>query len=244
MGVNTALDRLALRARPPGSPVMEQSWENLLFLHWPVDEAMLRPLIPPELEIDLFDNSAWIGITPFNLTGLRVYPMPSLPWISSFDEVNVRTYVHYKGKPGLYFLSLDASRLIPALGARVFYQLPYFAAEIESRQLNSSYDFKMQRTLDPAVRFAARWRQGMRLRAPDTESLAVFLVERYCFYTSVAGNIYMTRAYHAPWILDEALIDSCESTLLSPHRLPEPAATPLSHFSKGVSVQIWPPVQV
>src|SRR2546430_17719024 len=105
MGANTVFDRLSMRARPPGAPVMEQNWENVLFLHWPIEEALIRPLVPPELEIDTFDGSGWIGITPFRLTDLRVYPMPVIPGISSFEELNVRTYVHYHGKPGIYFLS-------------------------------------------------------------------------------------------------------------------------------------------
>src|SRR5438477_9573339 len=118
MGADIALDRLAMRARPPGSPIMEQRWEELLFLHWPIEQSTIRSLVPSALEIDTFDQSAWIGITPFRLSGLRVHPMPAIPGTDSFNEVNVRTYVHYDGKPGIYFMSLDASALLPALAAR------------------------------------------------------------------------------------------------------------------------------
>ncbi|HTL17875.1 MAG TPA: DUF2071 domain-containing protein [Patescibacteria group bacterium] len=244
MGADISLDRLAMRARPPGSPMMEQNWNGILFLHWPMQEAAIRHLVPPALEIDTFDNSAWIGVTPFDLSGLRLYPMPPIPGISSFEEINVRTYVYHQGIPGIYFFSLDASKLLPALAARVFYQLPYYAAHIEFSKSNGEYQFKARRSLSPSIGFSAKWRRGMRLRAPDTESLAFFLVERYCFFTETAGSLSMTRAYHAPWILEEAVMQSCESTLLGALGLPEPSGEPLTHFSEGVNVQIWPPVPV
>ena len=238
-----ALDRLGMRAKPPGSPIMEQNWDNILFLHWPVESAAIRPLSPAQLEIDTFDNTAWIGITPFELTGLRLHPMPPIPGISSFSEVNVRTYVHYKGKPGLYFLSLDASNLLPALAARVFYQLPYFAADIDfTCDELSNYRFSSRRRLTPSTRFTARWKPGMRLRAPDTESLAFFLVERYCFFTQVGSSVSMTRAYHSPWILEEAHLESLESTMLAAFQLTDQTDAPLAHFSHGVNVQLWLPV--
>jgi uncharacterized protein len=79
MAVKAALERLGMRVKPAGSPLMDQNWDKVLFLHWPIDPALIRPLISSELEIDTFDNAAWIGITPFELTGLRVYPMPAIP---------------------------------------------------------------------------------------------------------------------------------------------------------------------
>src|SRR5437764_11600687 len=120
---STAVDRLAMRARPEGTPVMEQAWEDLLFLHWPIDEALIRPLIPASLEIDTFEGKAWIGITPFRLTGFRLMSLPPIPGFSAFNEINVRTYVHHDGKPGIWFFSLDASKILPAVGARVLFGL-------------------------------------------------------------------------------------------------------------------------
>jgi len=237
-----AIDRLAMRARPAGTPVMEQNWENTLFLHWPVNEGLLRPLIPPQLEIDTFNGQAWIGITPFRVSGLRVASLPPIPGLDGFNELNVRTYVHYHGIPGIWFLSLDASKLVPAITARLFYQLPYFSAAIEFARVAGEFLFDCERTLSPPARFRARWRRGARLRDPDTESLAFFLVERYCFFTQVAGGVNLTRAYLHPWILEEAVLAACESTLLSGLGLPEPASEPLVYFSAGVNVQIWPPV--
>jgi uncharacterized protein YqjF (DUF2071 family) len=99
MKTGVAVDRLAMRAKPDGTPVMEQVWEDLLFLHWPIPEEVIRPLVPPSLEIDTFEGKAWIGITPFRLTGLRLLSLPPIPGFSAFNEINVRPYVLHSGKP-------------------------------------------------------------------------------------------------------------------------------------------------
>jgi uncharacterized protein len=244
MGVDVGLNRLAMRSRPDGSAVMEQRWEKILFLHWPVPEVVIRSLVPAPLEIDTFDHSGWMGITPFRLTRLRIPPMPVIPGFDAFNELNVRTYVHYQGMPGIYFLSLDASKLIPAVAARIFYQLPYFSAEIDYSDLEGAYTFRMKRDLDPDAGFRANWRRGVRLRAPDTESLAFFLIERYGFFAVTGNTVSLTRAYHSPWILEEAMVENCESTLHKGLGMPELTTTPLTHFSDGVDVQLWPPTLV
>lgn len=234
-----------MRGRPDGEPVMEQVWEDLLFLHWPIDAALIRPLIPPALEIDTFEDKAWLGITPFRLTGLRLMSLPPIPGFSEFNELNVRTYVHHEGKPGIWFFSLDASKMLPAIGARLFFGLPYFSAEINFARGAGAYRFDMRRNLVSNAQFHARWITGVRLRAPDTDSLAFFLVERYALFAQAGETLSMTRVYHHPWILDEVTEVSCESTLVSASGLPEPVSESLAHFSSSpVTVQVWPPVRV
>lgn len=234
-----------MRARPKGEPLMEQVWEDLLFLHWPIEESLIRPLIPEELEIDTFEGKAWIGITPFRLTGLRLISLPPIPGFSEFHEINVRTYVHHAGKPGIWFFSLDASKVLPVIGARVFFGLPYFSSGIDFLREDRGFAFDMRRNVLSEPHFRAAWTQGQRLRAPDTESLAFFLVERYALFTASAGGLMMTRVYHHPWILDEVTSLSCESTLIKAAGLPEPAGEPLAHFSNSaLTVQVWAPEQV
>jgi uncharacterized protein YqjF (DUF2071 family) len=179
METEVALDRLAARGKPPGNPIMHQRWNNLLFLHWPIEPALLRPLIPEPLQIDTFEGQAWIGITPFALSHLHLTNLPPLPGLSAFDELNVRTYVHYRDYPGIWFFSLDASKAIPATAARFFFMLPYFKAQIAFGQINGKHQFALHRAGPPEASFEATWRVGMRLRDPDVDSLAFFLAERY-----------------------------------------------------------------
>ena len=243
MVTKVELDRLAMRARPEGKPVMEQNWKQILFLHWPVDPALIQARIPPQLEVDTFEDKGWIGITPFRVSGLHLMSLPPMPGLDSFNEINVRTYVHHKGKPGIWFFSLDASKLIPVIAARLFYGVPYFSAEIDASQAGTSFGVEMTRLTNREVRFKARWNKGTRLRDPDAESLAFFLLERYCFFAEMGNSIMITRVYHHPWILDEALVESWESRLINSLGLPEPNREPLAHFSDGVSTQIWEPLR-
>jgi hypothetical protein len=224
---------------------MEQVWEDLLFLHWPIEEELMRPLIPRGLDIDTFEDKAWIGITPFRLTGLRLMSLPSIPGFNEFNEINVRTYVLHNGKPGIWFFSLDASKVIPAIGARVFFGLPYYSAEIKLLKAEREFRFEMRRNLSSEAHFRAQWTQGVRLRAPDTDSLGFFLVERYALFTSAVGRLNMTRLYHHPWILDEVTKVSYESRLITALGLPEPKSEPLAHFSSSpLTVQVWAPERI
>ena len=241
MNTIPAVDRLAMRTRPPGSSVMHQNWENLLFLHWPIEPASIRPLLPEELVIDTFDGKAWLGITPFALTGLRLLSLPAVPGLDSFLELNVRTYVLHRGVPGVWFFSLDASKVIPAMAARVLFSLPYFKANMDFAQNDGEFRFASKRSLSPAAAFTATWRSGLRMQAPDLESLAFFLVERYCLFAVRGRTLNTTRIYHHPWILEEALVTSYASSMVSALGLPEPDEPPLAHFSRFLNVEIWPP---
>src|SRR5215218_8745424 len=127
----TLEDRVNARQRPDGSPVMNQSWDKMLFMHWKVPVEILRPLIPEPVQIDTFEGDAWIALAPFTLWNVRPVYVPPIPLLSSFHETNVRTYVHLDGVPGVWFFSLDANSAMTVWGARLFYYLPYFYSQIE-----------------------------------------------------------------------------------------------------------------
>src|SRR5918998_4800797 len=97
------IDRLSIRERPDGLYIMRQTWGKLLFMHWRLPAETLRAHVPAELEIDTFDGEAWIAVTPFTIWGMRLSFLPPVPGLSEMHELNVRTYVHYKGVPGVLF---------------------------------------------------------------------------------------------------------------------------------------------
>src|SRR5215207_9571838 len=145
--------RRALRERDhrpwplPERPwLMGQTWNDLLFAHWRVDRAALEALIPSPLVLDLYEGDAWLGVTPFCLSGARARGTPPLPWLSRFPELNVRTYVEYGGRPGIYFFSLDAARAAAVVAARRGYRLPYFHAEMTVDQEESAVSYESTRT--------------------------------------------------------------------------------------------------
>src|ERR671920_2567916 len=105
-------------------------WQDLLFMHWPLREDTLRPLIPPGLTLDTFDGSAWLGVVPFRMSGVRPRSLPRVPWLSAFPEINVRTYVTAEGKPGVWFFSLEATSRVAVRVARWAFHLNYLDAQI------------------------------------------------------------------------------------------------------------------
>ena len=120
----------------PTAPwIMVQKWHDLLFAHWTVPIDNLRPLVPRELDLDLRDGKAYVAVAPFWMSCIRGRAMPPLPGLHTFPELNVRTYVKYQGIPGVYFFSLDAASRIAVKGARAFYGLPYFFADMSIQKI-------------------------------------------------------------------------------------------------------------
>ncbi|HKR00571.1 MAG TPA: DUF2071 domain-containing protein [Pyrinomonadaceae bacterium] len=240
----TDLDRLAVRERPEGQPIMHQDWGKLLFMHWRMDEAKLRPLIPERLTIDTFDGSAWVGVTPFTMWDIRALPpfLPPVPGLSSMHELNVRTYVHLDGVPGVWFFSLDANSSVAVLAARTVFHLPYFNAEMELEQEGQRIVYSSKRTERDAApaKFDATWEIGETLAYSHPGSLEFFLTERYLLYAAHKQKLYSARIFHEPWPLRKATLSSLDSTMIESHGLPAPKDEPLLHYAEEISVDIWP----
>jgi uncharacterized protein len=233
-------DRIAARKRPEGQPLMHQSWGKLLFIHWRVDAEQLRPLLPEKLEIDTFDGSAWIAVVPFTMWDTRALFLPPVPGFNAMHELNVRTYVHFDGEPGVWFFSLDCNSAAAVFGARKFYFLPYYNADIELRQEQQTIDYTLARTEDPPAEFGAVWTIGERLPTSEPGSLEFFLTERYCLYSERHGTLYRARIHHDPWPLQKAQISRLNSTMIESLGLATPAGDPLLYYAEEINVDIWP----
>jgi uncharacterized protein YqjF (DUF2071 family) len=238
----TELERLATRKRPDGQPLMHQEWGKLLFMHWRMEEKDLRPLIPSELEIDTFDGSAWIGVIPFTMWDIRALPpfLPPMPGLSSMHELNVRTYVHYDRVPGVWFFSLDCNSTAAVIGARSFYHLPYFDADIDLQQRGNTINYELMRTDDPRADFQASWDIGETIPFSHPDSLEFFLTERYCLYSEHEKQIYRARIFHQPWPLQKATVNSFQSTMIESLGLKAPKGEAVLNYTEEISVDIWP----
>jgi uncharacterized protein YqjF (DUF2071 family) len=231
-----------LTSRPSGARLMRQTWRHLLFMHWPIDEALLAPMLPPGLEVDQHDGSAWIGLIPFSMEDVRPAIGPAVPGLSSFGEVNVRTYVTFHGEPGVWFFSLDASNPLAVWFARTVYHLPYFRAAIDIEHDTQQVKFSCRRRIRsaPNARFEAVWKPGAPLGRIKPGSLAWFLTERYRLFTSFNGKIRTGEVRHDPWPLRNATLVHFESTLIEAAGLPTPSGAPVLHYSDELAVEIWP----
>ena len=222
--------------------LMGQTWYDLLFAHWAVAPGVLRPLVPAPLALDLRDGQAWLGVTPFRVGGLRSRGTPPLPWLSRFPELNVRTYVDYGGRPGIYFFSLDAARVAAVLAARRGYRLPYFHARMKAEHQGAAISYESTRTdsSGPQAELRARYGpSGARLPIDDG-SLERWLSERYCLYV-VDQHQRALRAdiHHPPWPLQPAEASFEVNTMAAPLSIPLDSA-PLLHYSARQDVLIWP----
>jgi len=221
---------------------MRQYWGKLLFIHWALDPAVLRPLIPAQLSIDTFDGKAWIGVVPFTMWGIRASFLPPIPGTSAFHELNVRTYVHFNGIPGVWFFSLDAASRMAVWGARQFYYLPYFNAEMSLAQFGNSIKYHSRRKdiRGASAQLDTVWNIGEPLARTQPGSLEFFLTERYCLYSYHRKQLYRSRIFHDPWSLQSATLDSCQSTMVEFLGIDEPKGAPVLHYAESIGVNIWP----
>lgn len=238
--------RLQPTRRPDGQPVGHQRWRQLSFIHWRVPAEALQPLIPAPLEIDTYDGVAWLGLVPFYMSHIRPWWSPAVPWISNFCETNLRTYVHYRGeKPGVWFFSLDASRLLPILIARRFWKLNYYWARMKIHREQNAIQYNSRRfsKREPAsVQLAATIASEPVVPTSTTfeTSLEFFLAERYLLYTKSNKGLLCGQVHHHPYPLKLAKIEEMEQSLT------DSIGCRMEHhpdhvlFSEGVDVEIFP----
>jgi uncharacterized protein YqjF (DUF2071 family) len=220
---------------------MSQTWCDLLFAHWALAPELMRRLIPAPLQLDEREGRAWLGVTPFRVAGLRGRGMPPLPWVSRFPELNVRTYVHYGGRPGIYFFSLDAARLAAVVAARRGYRLPYFHADMAVGRAGQRVTYRSARidSSGPPAEFHGRYGPtGPRLPIEDG-SLERWLSERYCLYVvDERGRALRADIHHSPWPLQPAAATIDVNTMAAPLGI-SLEDHPLLHYSARQDVLIW-----
>ena len=223
--------------------VMAQTWRDLLFAHWAVPPAGVARILPDSLELDTFDGRAWIGVTPFEVSGLRPRGAPPVPLVSRFCELNVRTYVSVDGKPGIFFLSLDAASRLAVMAARRAYRLPYFRAAMAIDRSGERVHYESRRVSEDGepARFGAAYGPCGAAFHAAPGSLEYFLAERYCLYTiDETGRPWRADIQHPPWPLQPAHAKIAENTMTRPWRIELPAAQPLLHYARLQRVLIWP----
>ena len=243
--MSVILQEVAHRPWPmsAGPWVMAQSWHDLLFAHWPVNAAVMRPLLPPQLQVDTFEGSAWLAVVPFRMTGVRLRGTLALPWLSAFPELNVRTYVTCDGKPGVWFFSLDAGNALAVAIARAWFHLPYFRARMSCTNQDGWNHYESERTHrgEPAAFLKCRYRPLGKVFSPQSGTLEHFLTERYCLYTVDGSNrIIRGEIHHPPWPLQRAEAELAQNSMAESFGVAL-ASRPLLHFAGRQDVLVWAP---
>ncbi|MDD7937333.1 DUF2071 domain-containing protein [Actinomycetospora lutea] len=228
-----------------GATMMTQRWCDVAFLHWAVDPAVVAPLLPPGVRPDVHGGVTWVGLVPFRMVGAGVLRGPSVPWLGTFAETNVRCYtVDERGVRGIVFRSLDATRLAVVAGARAAFGLPYRWASMGISGEAGERTYVTRRPHPSRV--------GVRIGAPrvagelppgsssaGSVSLEDFLTARWGLHERHARRDWYVPNVHEPWPLHDAEVLDLDDTLLAAAGFPDLASRPPDHvmWSPGVSVR-------
>lgn len=226
------------------APVISMTWSELLFAHWPLPAEALRSLVPGALELDLFDGRAWLGVVPFRMSDVRLLRAPAFGALESFLELNVRTYVRHRGRPGVWFFSLDTESVLTVAGARAWFHLPYFTARMAARRAGEWIEYESERTQPGAAKasFDARYRPTAPPATSSPGSLEHFLTERYALYAlDSGGRVLRGEIEHEPWPLQAAEAEWRLETMARAAGVELPRTAPLVHYAERVDVLSWAP---
>ena len=226
-----------VRHRPWEIPVSGwkyyQEWNDSLFLHWKIDKEILQNLIPKGLELDLIDDVAWVSVVAFTMQKIRPRFLPHFKPISDFHEINVRTYVVKDGKPGVYFISMEAHKSLSVFVSRKLSGLPYIKSEIRRNLKSRSYSSENE-----TRKFRLNAVYNIKEEVLVKTALDIFLTERYSLYQDFEDRLFRYEIHHLPWILNDAevtdLVTDYRFGGLDLNRKPD-----LVHYSKGVEVIAW-----
>jgi uncharacterized protein len=214
-----------------------------LFAHWPMAAEALRPRLPAGLELDTYNGQAWLGVVAMQMRRVRLRGLPPVPVLSSLAQVNLRTYVVARGVRGVFFFGLYASSLLASLGARIFFSLPYYRADVSLQAgrgwLRLNCRAWETRLVRPTLR--AAYRPISDPFRPLEGTLEHWFAERYRLYTAGPGDrLHYGDIAHVPWSLQMAELTLTENTMAAAHDLPTAEVEPVVHYSWGRQARIWP----
>ncbi|KOS67747.1 hypothetical protein AEA09_03670 [Lysinibacillus contaminans] len=222
--------------------MITQQWEDVLFLHWPVQPHELVQHIPKELELDLYENRAWLSFVLFKVSRNRLRFTPSFPGVSSFLQLNVRTYVTCNGLKGIHFFNLDANNALIVQMTTIGHLLPYRRAKMsmkkEGTALSFTSSYQNPKLIDEALTVTFEPMPG------QIESLAFesWLVERYHLWTKVKNRLLRIDTCHSQWRLQKVNVTIHHNTMTPFIKALTPYNQPIAHYSKSKNARIFPPV--
>lgn len=216
---------------PKGNWVYYQEWNRVIFLHWEVPYDVLRKLVPADLDLDNFDGKYYVSVVPFTMEKIRPKYLPSVSFISDFDEINIRTYVEKNGKKGVYFLNIEAGKWLSAFISKSLSGLPYEKSDIQRtdnqyisknnrKDFHLNIDFQVSETLTQKT------------------NLDLWLTERYCLFLDLGKNLYCYDIHHEEWEVKQLIIKNLEIKYTIGDCVLTHSPT-LSHYSNGIKVVSW-----
>ena len=241
MAAPTLEQRISFQEKPKGGPVMYQSWNDLLFLHWEIDPEVLASKIPDRLNVDLHEGKAYIGIVPFFMNKVRPKFLPCFPGISNFLELNVRTYVYDQhGRPGVWFFSLDCNQSLAVKIAKSRFHLPYHDAQMSAQEVEGKMDYSCRREGHlQKGRYLWETPQAGEIATPG--NLEFFLLERYLLFSRKRdGELFCGQVHHEPYQFTQAKVTKAGTEPLDWEQLSFTGQPVSALASPGVDVSVFP----
>jgi hypothetical protein len=236
------VDRISQTVRPDGRPQGFQRWRKVLFLHWELPVETIQKSLPPGLDVDTFEGRAFVGVVPFTMQDVAPWWSPSVPGVSNFHELNVRTYVHRNGRdPAVWFYSLEAASSTAVLVACAFWHLPYYRASMRLVTAGAEVSYSSRRWWpepQPAE-LVARYQIGELVGPSLPGTLEHFLCERYLLYAKRDDALFVGQVHHKPYSVHRARLLELRESMVIAAGLPAPEGDPLAHYAPGVDVDVF-----
>lgn len=231
---------IAASIRPNRRPVMYQSWDDLIFLHWACDPQEVQSRLPKGLLVDTFESQAHISIVGFKMNNVRPFNLPALPWLSFFNELNVRVYVvDQQGVPGVYFFSLDCDCWPAVTIARKFFSLNYVSTKMNFKTVGDKHQFDAQRKESNRIA-QYKWQTGNNVQKAIPGTLVFHLTERYNFFTEKNGQLLRGQVHHEPYELIDTTCTEYSDAPVTWNHFTSPQRPPdLVHACRGVKIQAF-----
>lgn len=222
--------------------VMGHEWRDVTFLHWAIEPARAAPLFPPGVRPDVHEGATYVGLVPFRMVGAGLGPRHPVPYFGSFPETNVRLYsVDDQGRRGVVFLSLDASRLATALGARVAYGLPYMWSRMHVGRREDAagpvFSYSTWRRWPGPRGGTSRVVVRVGERLAQASPLDAFLTARWGLHHRHAGRSLYTPNDHEEWPLHRAEVIDLDDGLVAAAGLPGVTDRPPDHVHWAPAVR-------
>ncbi len=207
-----------------------QEWNKAIFLHWEVDAEVIQEMLPKTLTVDIINGKAWVSIVAFDMNNVRLRYLPKPPYISDFQEINIRTYVVCSGKPSVYFFSMEANNKLSCKIIKQVSKFPYRYSKMNrdetsyhSKNTNLNEAFSVEYTLD-----------NVHVVKDETDK---WLTERYAVFQNYKNKIIEYDVHHIEWpmqniICTSIVVDYPRFTFLN--NIPDKI-----HYSSGVQVLTW-----
>ena len=240
----TATTPEAITVDPPaltGRRVLRQDWTDLAYFHWRYDLDVVQATLPPGVTVDTFDGAAWVGLIPFVMRRVRIGPTPPVPWLGTFVEVNVRTYVtDAHGRRAVWFWSLDVPRTAIVGVARSVFSLPYCWAEASHEVTGGRHRYEVTRRWPRpgGANATMEFGVGDRCEPDGPGALEHFLSARWALLTTRRGSVRYGRVHHPAWPLHHVVDPLVDQNLVEAAGLPTPDGPMHAMCSPGVPVAV------